>query len=209
VDKRGNIMIFNLKLRYALTLALTFILAGAPQMALAHGDHDTPVTAPSGVIGGSFSLTDQNGKKVTDADFRGKIMLVFFGYTHCPDICPVTVSTLSKTMGLLGDKADAVVPIFITLDPKRDTPAVLKDYLANFDKRMVGLTGSPKDIKKAADAYKVYFSVAEASKQKNGDYMVDHSTIIYMMGKDGSYLEHFSYDAKEQDIANAIKEALK
>jgi cytochrome oxidase Cu insertion factor (SCO1/SenC/PrrC family) len=195
--------------RELLTTLLSFWLVLTPVLALAHEGHEPHTAAPTGAIGGNFALTDQNGKPAKDADYRGKIMLVFFGFTHCPDVCPVTVSTMSKAMGLLGDKTDQVAPIFITVDPARDTPSVLKDYLANFDKHIIGLTGSPEAIKKAADAYKVYFSISEASKQKNGDYSVDHSTIIYMMGKDGAYLRHFSYDTGEAEIAAAIKEALK
>jgi len=199
-------MNFNNKFKAAVFVALTIF----SPTAWAHGHsegHETPAAAVA--IGGDFMLTDQNGKTVKDADFRGKLMLVFFGFTHCPDICPVSVDSLSKVMGMLGAKADQVAPVFITVDPQRDTQAALKDYLANFDKRIMALTGSPEAIKKAADAYKVYFSVSEASKQKNGDYLVDHSTIIYMMGKDGSYLRHFSYNAAPQEIVDGILEALK
>jgi len=199
-------MNFNNKLKTVLFLALTIF---APAVwAHGHGEsHETPGSAAK--IGGDFTLIDQHGKMAKDADFHGKVMLVFFGYTHCPDICPVSVDVLSKAMGMLGAKADQVVPIFITVDPQRDTSVTLKDYLANFDKRIIALTGKPVEIKKAADAYKVYFSIAEASKQKNGDYMVDHSTIIYMMGKDGSYLRHFSYNAAPQEIVDGILEVLK
>jgi protein SCO1/2 len=194
--------------RLALIIIMTGWLALCPVLSTAH-EAQPQAVAPSSAIGGDFTLTDQSGKRVKDADFRGKIMLVFFGFTHCPDICPVTVATMSKVMPLLGNKVDQVVPIFITVDPERDTPKALKEYLANFDKRIIALTGSPKEIKKAADAYKVYFSVAEASKQKNGDYSVDHSTIVYMMDKKGAYIRHFSYDTGEKEIANAILEALK
>src|SRR5690606_16968628 len=105
-----------------------------------------------------FALTDQHGKKVSSEDFRGRVMLVFFGFTHCPDICPTTVSNLSKMMDALGSDADEIVPVFITVDPERDTPEVMKNYLANFDERFVGLTGSMDDIKKTSKAYKVFFS---------------------------------------------------
>lgn len=118
------------------------------------------------LIGGDFTLTDTGGKTVSDRDFRGKVMLVFFGFTHCPDICPVSTASLSALMGMLGDKADQVAPIFITVDPERDTPEVMKNYLANFDKRMVGLTGSAEQIQQAANAYKVYYSKATSDGQK-------------------------------------------
>jgi cytochrome oxidase Cu insertion factor (SCO1/SenC/PrrC family) len=189
-------------------LILALIIFPCVLLAHDHGKMASPA-APSGGIGGPFELTDQHGKTVKDSDFRGKIMLVFFGFTHCPDICPVSVSTLSKVMASLGDKADKVAPVFITVDPRRDTPAAMKEYLANFDQRIVALTGKPEAIKKAADGYKVYFSVAEASKQKDGSYMVDHSTIIYMMDEKGEYVRHFSYNAGEKEIVNALAEHLK
>lgn len=188
--------------------ALAAVLASPQNRAAAdakHGAHDS-APASNAVIGGPFHLTDQHGKQISDADFRGRVMLVFFGFTHCPDICPVSVSSLSKAMELLGDKADKTAPVFITVDPKRDTPKTMKDYLAAFDRRMVGLSGAPAKIKQAADAYKVYFSESAGG---DGDYMVNHSGIIYMMGTDGKYVRHFSYDAAPQEIANAVKDYLK
>lgn len=172
------------------------------------------------LIGGGFTLTDQNGAPVTDTQFRGKLMLVYFGFTHCPDICPVSATSLSKTMELLGDKADGVVPVFISVDPKRDTPAVLKSYFANFDKRFVALTGTEEQVKQAADAYKAYYSHAEAPEgeedhsqhaaaRKDDNYMVDHSGYIYLMSKDGKYIRHFSYDASAEELAKAVQENLK
>lgn len=196
------------KYAFFATLALTFLA----NFAWAQHDHHgaaAEAPAPVAAIGGPFTLTDQHGKTVKDSDFRGKVMLVFFGFTHCPDICPVSVSTLSNVMTALGDKATNVAPIFITVDPKRDTQAAMKAYLANFDPRMVALTGEAKAIKQAADAYKVYFAADDAAKQKGGDYMVNHSGIIYMMGKDGSYVRHFSYDAAQDEIVAAIHEYLK
>src|SRR5581483_9210577 len=109
-------------------------------------------------VGGEFILTNQHGEAARSTDFRGRIMLVFFGFTHCPDICPVTVSTLSKAMALLGGQADSVAPIFISVDPERDTPQVMKDYLSNFDKHMIGLTGTPEQVRQVTEAYKVYFA---------------------------------------------------
>jgi protein SCO1/2 len=170
------------------------------------------------MVGGDFTLTDQHGKTVSDADFRGKLMLVFFGFTHCPDICPVTTTSLSKTMELLGDKAGSVAPIFISVDPKRDTPDVLKNYFANFDARMVALTGTPQQIEKVADAYKAYYSRTEPpeGEEEGGhgehgaaddtNYTVDHSGYIYLMSKDGKYIRHFPYDATPQELAQAVSE---
>ena len=165
-------------------------------------------------LGGTFTLTDQSGKQFQDIDFRGKIMLVFFGFTHCPDICPVTVATLTKAMALLGEKADQVVPVFISVDPENDTPAVMKDFLSNFDKRIVGLTGNGDQIKQVAQAYKVYFSKKDSSAgmssdtAKDTDSGFDHSAYIYMMGKDGKFIRVFPYNAQEQEIAGAVDHQL-
>ena len=161
--------------------------------------------APGEAVGGDFTLTDQQGRTVRASDFRGRIMLVFFGFTRCPDICPVTVATLSKTMELLGADAGHAAAIFISVDPERDTPAVMKDYLSNFDPHMVGLTGTPGQIRKATEAYKVYF--AKAPQPQGSDYTVDHSTFIYMMGKDGKFLQVFENNADAADIARAVRHA--
>lgn len=124
---------------------------------------EEPLSEQSDVkIGGDFALADQNGKMVREADYRGRVMLVFFGFTHCPDICPVTIATLSNVMDSLGADGDKVAPIFITVDPARDTPAVMKNYLANFNPRIVGLTGTPEEIKTAADAYKAYYAQSDS-----------------------------------------------
>lgn len=176
-------------------------------------------------IGGAFTLTDQDGKTVQESEFRGRVMLVFFGFTHCPDICPVTVATLDKTIALLGDKADKVVPIFITVDPERDTPEVLKVYLENFDKRFVGLTGAPEAITQVLTAYKAYAAKAEVLEPENDDnaeadhdpdddtaqsaeYMMDHSGYIYLMDKSGAYSKIFSNTTSAQELANAVEQAL-
>jgi protein SCO1/2 len=167
-------------------------------------------------IGGTFTLTDQNGQVVHDTDFRGRVMLVAFGFTHCPDVCPITVATLSKTLELLGDKADQVAGLFITVDPQRDTPQAMKDFLSNFDKHIVGLTGTELQVKQVADAYKVYYARALADEAKAGnqkapdaDYNVDHSSYIYMMGKEGQFIKVFPYNVSEQELAHAVKFALR
>ena len=134
-----------------LAIALLVMLAFTTVALLATKENDTvlPPDSSSGAaaIGGVFNLTNQNGKAVSDADFRGKKSLVFFGFTHCPDICPVAMATITAAMSALGDKADHITPIFITVDPVRDTPQVMKKYLSNFDKRIVGLTGTEEQVK--------------------------------------------------------------
>ncbi len=167
-------------------------------------------------IGGAFTLVDQEGKTRHDTDFRGQILLVAFGFTHCPDICPVTVATLSKTMEQLQAKSAQVTPLFITIDPQRDTSEVMKEFLSNFDKRIVGLTGTELQIKQVADAYKIYY--ARAQEEANNktdlagkntpDYNVDHSGYIYMMGKDGQFMRVFAYNVPEQEIISAVEAAI-
>ncbi|MDX2113917.1 MAG: SCO family protein [Alphaproteobacteria bacterium] len=151
-------------------------VAGTPSSELAN--------QPPPAIGGSFSLTNQNGQSVTDADFRGRLMLVFFGFTNCPDICPITAKSMSDMMALLGDKADQVAPIFITVDPGRDTPEVMKNYFASFDARIQALTGTPEQIKQAASAYKAYYAKAQ---QEGGEaqQMVDRDQMKELEDHEG------------------------
>ncbi len=158
-------------------------------------------------IGGAFSLTDHNGQVVSDTQFRGKIMLVFFGFTSCPDICPVTLMTLTNVLNKLELDAANIAPIFITLDPERDTPEKLKTYLANFHPSMIGLTGAYADIEKVMEGYKTY--AAKQPADAEGNYMVDHSGFIYVMGRDGQYLAHFAHNASEDELENALRGFLK
>ncbi len=162
-------------------------------------------------IGGAFTLTDQTGKTRHESDFHGRIMLVSFGFTHCPDICPVTVATLSKTMELLGANGAQVAPLFISIDPERDTPQVLVDYLKNFDPRLVGLTGTELQVKQVADAYKVYYAraVEDATQPAGKEYSIDHSGYIYMMSKEGQFMRVFPYNVPEQELSRAIESALR
>jgi protein SCO1/2 len=139
-------------------------------------------------IGGAFALIDQNGKRRTDADFHGKFMLVYFGFTYCPDVCPTDLQQMGLAVDRLGAAGDAVQPIFITVDPGRDTPEHLKDYVANFHSRFVGLTGDAPAIHEAARVYRAYYAKVDLGKS---DYTVDHSSFIYLMGRDGEYLGFF------------------
>lgn len=164
---------------------------------------------PAAQIGGSFSLTDMTGKAVSDTDFRGRVMMVFFGFTHCPDMCPTAMSVFTKVMGQLDEaKAAQVAPILISVDPERDTPEVMAKYLANFDKRIIGLTGTPEQVKQAAGTYRAYYAKAAGATASN-DYMVDHSGYVYLMGKDGAFINAVSYDAGEQALLSQLTEALK
>lgn len=143
----------------------------------------------SSAIGGSFSLTDQDGKTVTDADFKGKPLLVFFGYTHCPDVCPTTLFELSEVLRALGSDADKTQAVFISIDPERDTPAVLKDYLSSFDPHLRGLTGSTSQIAAVEKTYRVY---AKKVPTTGGDYTMDHTALVYLMDKQGRFVAPFN-----------------
>ena len=159
-------------------------------------------------IGGPFTLIDAHGKQLTDKAFRGKHLLVYFGFTHCPDICPTTLLVMRNALDRLGKNAKNITPIFITLDPERDTPEVIGRYVTNFGDRLVGLTGSPEQIKKAADAYHVYYSKVEQPKSASG-YLVDHSGFIFLMDENGKYLAHFSHGITEGDLAAKIGQFVK
>ncbi len=157
--------------------------------------------APS--IGGPFSLTDGDGRAVTDRDFRGRWMLVYFGYTSCPDVCPTTLNQVAEAMDRLGPKADRLRPVFITVDPARDTPAVVKQYVAAFGPRLVGLTGSPEAIAQVAREYRVYYAV-HTTGGNPGDYTVDHSSVLYLIDPEGRFVAPIRADATGSDMAAAI-----
>ena len=166
-----------------------------------------PISIGTALVGGPFTLTDHTGRKVTDKDFRGHYMLVFFGYTYCPDICPTELQVMSAALDNLGAKADAIQPIFITFDPQRDTPEVLKQYVSNFHPRLVGLTGTPEEIALAAKAYRVFYNRLENTSGPD-TYLMDHSTITYLMDRQGKFLKHFSYSTDAAALAKAIAEAI-
>jgi cytochrome oxidase Cu insertion factor (SCO1/SenC/PrrC family) len=157
-------------------------------------------------VGGPFSLIDQNGAARHDSDFRGKVMLVYFGYTYCPDACPTTLQALSQTLDLMGNDAGKVQPVFISVDPARDTPDQLKAYAANFHPGILYLTGKDDDLKKAENEYHIY--VAKVPQQGSDDYLIDHSSIIYIMGRDGRYLGEMPTGLPPKAMAATIESAL-
>ncbi|OSQ45925.1 MULTISPECIES: SCO family protein [unclassified Thalassospira] len=170
-------------------------------------------TSSSGVasIGGPFNLIDQNGKARTEQDFRGEYMLVYFGYTYCPDVCPTELQAMSNAMDILpADVAKKVQPIFISVDPERDTVAAMADYVPHFHPRLIGLTGSLEQTSAAAKAYRVYYSKAfEEGEPKDSDtYLVDHSSFIYLMGPNGAYVRHFNYGETPEKIAEGIEKVV-
>lgn len=163
-----------------------------------------PVEQGEAMIGGAFTLVDGAGNTVTDADFKGKYMLVYFGFTHCPDICPTTLLMMTNALEQMGDDAKDIVPLFITLDPERDTPKVVGAYVKNFTPKLVGLTGSMAQITKAADAYKVYFSKVKSEDSAMG-YMIDHSGFMYLMDRDGKYVAHYTHTMPLQSLVSGLR----
>jgi protein SCO1/2 len=164
------------------------------------------VETGSVAIGGPFTLIDQNGAKRSSADFHGKYMLIYFGYSYCPDVCPTTMALMADALDKMGPKADAVVPIFISIDPERDTSAKLKPYVASFGPRFVGLTGDLKTIKKVADLYRVYI---KKEPLESGNYAMDHSSVIYLMGPDGKFVGYWDDTSVGPDkLAEALKKLI-
>jgi protein SCO1/2 len=151
-------------------------------------------------IGGPFALTDQNGKTITDKDMKGKPFLVFFGYTHCPDVCPTTLFELSEMMHALGPDAGRTRALFVSIDPDRDTPAAMKDYLSSFDPHLIGATGDAKQIEAAEKAYRVY---AKKVPTENGDYSMDHTALVYLMDKQGRFVAPFTLSKRSPEAAAA------
>jgi len=156
-------------------------------------------------IGGPFKLIDQNGKPISEEDFKGHPFLVFFGYTHCPDICPTTLFELSEVLHAMGKDADRLNALFITVDPERDTAAAMKDYLSSFDPHLRGATGGREAIDAVEKAYRVY---AKKVPTGNGDYSMDHSALVYLMDKQGRFVAPFKLDRKPEAAAADLKRYL-
>jgi protein SCO1 len=169
------------------------------------GRVSSPIGQAVAAVGGPFQLEDQNGKPFTNQDMKGRPFLVFFGFTHCPDICPTTLFDISQVLGKLGPDAGRTGALFITVDPQRDTPAVMKDYLSNFDPRLVGLTGSQAQIDAAIKAYRVY---AKKVPLENGDYTMDHTAVVYLMDKDGHFVAPFNLKRTPQAAADDLRRYL-
>lgn len=192
------------------------LLAGALIVALGaltavgillSGDTREQASTGAAAIGGPFRLTDQNGARVTPQDFSGRYMLIYFGYTYCPDVCPLTLANMTQALDLLPeDEAEKVVPIFITVDPERDTVEQLAEYAPSFGPDLVALTGTDAEIKAATRAYRVYFNKVE--NDEVGAYLMDHSGFVYLMGPDGKYRTHFSHSTTPEEMAEAIRETV-
>jgi protein SCO1/2 len=174
---------------------LVLVLIGAGAVWFTQGGAPT--------IGGPFKLVNGQGKTVTDRDFRGHYLLVYFGYTFCPDVCPTTLNQVAEALDKLGPKGAAVQPLFITVDPKRDTPQVVGQYVEAFSPRLVGLTGTPEEIAKVAREYRVYYAIHKNAEQP-ADYTVDHSSILYLMSPSGAFIAPIRADQSGADMAKDI-----
>ncbi|WP_027549729.1 SCO family protein [Bradyrhizobium sp. Cp5.3] len=161
--------------------------------------------AQPAAIGGPFQLTDQHGKTVTDRSLKGKPTLIFFGYTHCPDVCPTSLFEISEVLRAMGKDADKVNAYFISVDPERDTQAAMKDYLSSFDPHLEGLSGDPADIAKVLTSYRVY---AKKVPTKDGDYTMDHTALIYLMDRDGHFVSPFNLKRSPEEAAADLKRYL-
>ena len=161
--------------------------------------------AGGSAIGGPFRLVDQDGRPITDQDMKGEPLLVFFGYTHCPDVCPTTLFEISEVLRAMGPDADRVHALYITVDPERDTAAVMKDYLSSFDPHLRGATGDAKAIESVEKAYHVY---AKKVPTGDGEYSMDHTALVYLMDKQGRFVAPFNLKRRPGDAAADLKKYL-
>ena len=184
-------------------LAVAAALVGA---ALVQRLGHVPMGTGTALVGGPFTLINQDGQTVTDKDFSGKYMLIFFGYTYCPDVCPTELQVMTQALVTMGERAASIRPLFITIDPERDTPEVMKSYVENFGGNLIGLTGSAEQIAAVAKAYRVYYK--RAGSADASDYLMDHSSIIYLMGPDGRFVKHMAYTTDAPRLAAELKEML-
>ena len=199
LPSRAKVLFGLIVLTAALSIgAAALIIGGQPKSGQVTG-------SGTALIGGPFNLTDQTGRKVTESDFRGRYMLVFFGYTYCPDVCPTELQVMTRAVESMGAAGEKITPVFISVDPERDTPETLKSYVENFGTRLVGLTGSPAEVAAAAKAFRVYY--AKAGKAEGADYLMDHSNIIYLMDPEGRFVRHFTYTTDAKALAEELSAA--
>jgi protein SCO1/2 len=161
----------------------------------------TPRSVPA--IGGPFTLTQGNGQVVTDRDFRGRYLLVYFGYTSCPDICPTTLSAIADAIDILGSRAERLQPLFITVDPSHDTPAIVRAYVRSFSPRIIGLTGTQVEIRAVEQEYRVSSAIHQTGPGAN-DYTVDHTAVLFLVAPDGRYLAPFSATETGPELAKKL-----
>ena len=171
-----------------------------------------PVTQPNApvsqsIVGGPFEMTNHLGEPVTQDTFKGRHTLIYFGYTFCPDVCPTELQTMALALDEMGDAADEIVPLFVTIDPERDTVEAMRDYVAFFHPRLVGLTGTAEQVKAMAGEFGVYYAKARDTGAST-EYLMDHSSLIFLMGPDGNYVTHLRGGMTPQAMARVLTDAL-
>ena len=180
-------------------------VAAAALLGLAAFALTSSVNRPRGaLIGGAFSLQGGDGKTVSDQTLRGRPFLVYFGYTHCPDVCPTELARISDVLNQMGDKP--IPALFITVDPERDTPKIMQDYVSSFNPAIIGLSGAPQAVEAAEKTFRVFARKGE--KQPDGDYSMDHSSIVYLMDKNGAFIEAFNLERPPKDAAKDLERYL-
>jgi protein SCO1 len=182
---------------------IAILIAGAALVAAALAAYFTPSRSGQPLVGGPFALQAADGKIITDKDLFGEPFLVYFGYTHCPDICPTTLAQISDALAKLPGKP--VKALFVTVDPERDTPKLMGDYVSSFDPRIIGLSGSPEQIAQVEAAYRVY---AKKAPGKDGEYAMDHSSVVYLMERNGRFVEAFNLERSAADAAKELESYL-
>lgn len=189
---------------------LVCVLGLVALFALVGRDFMTTTTAETipSQVQPQFTLQNADGNTVTEADFRGRYMLVYFGFTHCPDICPTTLLLVQNALSKLGEKSSSVVPVLITVDPERDTPQEVGAYVSRFGSNVVGLSGTPAQIKQAADNFKVYYSKVEMSDPSMG-YMMSHSGFLYLIGPKGEFITHYAGNVSEHELEESLKQHIR
>jgi protein SCO1 len=164
----------------------------------------SPERPRAALIGGAFALENGAGKTISDQTLRGRPFLVYFGYTHCPDVCPTELARISDILSKMGDKS--IPALFITVDPERDTPKIMQDYVSSFNPAIVGLSGSPQAVEAAEKTFRVY--ARKGQPQPDGDYSMDHSSIVYLMDKNGAFVEAFNVEGPPENAAKELERFL-
>jgi protein SCO1/2 len=200
-----------MKHRLIILILAGFLAGGVSALGLFLLQNTNPgpkqISTGKALIGGPFTLTEHTGRRVTEEDFKGRFTLIYFGYTFCPDVCPAELQVMSAALDQLGKKGEKVTPVFVTIDPERDTVEQMKSYVSNFHKRLVGLTGSLKEIRAATKVYRIYYKKV-ADDSSSTDYLMDHSSIVYLMSPEGEYLAHFAYGTGVDKMAKGIAKFL-
>jgi protein SCO1/2 len=162
------------------------------------------ISSGTALVGGPFEATNQDGKRVSEKDFLGKNTIYYFGYTYCPDICPAELQVISAALSEVPDAAQNFNLVFVTVDPDRDTPAVMKEYVSHFWPGTTGLTGSGEDLRRMASAFRVYYGKVPDKDASPDNYLMDHSSIAYLMGPDGAFVKHFAYGTSAEEISKTL-----